>query len=136
MDYPLPRMDYPLTMIPALPLGALATLDATEEVEIETRGPDGITHRVIIWIVVDGPDLFVRSVHGERGRWYREAVAERTATLIAGDRSIPVRVVPADDPASVERASAGFVRKYADDPSTPLLLRPEVVPATLRLVPV
>ncbi|HEY6058238.1 MAG TPA: DUF2255 family protein, partial [Candidatus Limnocylindrales bacterium] len=53
----------------------LRALERTEEVRIETRGADGTVHRTIIWVVVHGGDVFVRSVRGPSGRWYREACA-------------------------------------------------------------
>ncbi len=47
----------------------LRLLEETAEVEIETHAPsDGAPSRTIIWIVVDGVDVFVRSVRGARGR--------------------------------------------------------------------
>jgi hypothetical protein len=86
----------------------LAVLAATDEVDIETRSVDGSIHRTIIWVVVDGADVFVRSYLGERARWYREALA---------------------------RTSAGFQRKYAHAVETPDMVRPEILPTTLRLIP-
>ena len=70
-------------------------LAATREIRIETRQPDGSVHSAIIWVVVDGEDVFVRSWLGERARWYREALANPAVTIIAGDRRLPaVAAVP------------------------------------------
>jgi hypothetical protein len=113
----------------------LAVLAATEEVEIETSLPGGPAHRVIIWVVTDDREAFIRSVRGERGRWYREAVANPRVTIHAPGRSIRARAVPAADADSIARASAGFERKYAEDPSTPFMVVPEVLVTTLRLEP-
>ncbi len=113
----------------------LSVLEATPEVEIETRAADGAVHRTHIWVVVDGQDIFVRSVRGDAGRWYREALERpEVALLVAGRRLIAV-AVPAADPASVGRASAGFARKYAGDPDMPSMLRDAVLDTTLRLGP-
>src|SRR5947207_1979648 len=66
-----------------------------EEVDIETRaGPDAPSHRVTIWVVVDGDAAYVRSVRGARGRWYREATAYPEAVLHAGVRKLPVHLEP------------------------------------------
>jgi hypothetical protein len=111
----------------------LDLIDRSEEVEIETSADDGRTRRTIIWIVVDGGDVFVRSVRGPLGRWYREAAARGEATMHVDGRSIPVIVRPATDEQSVARTSLALERKYS--PGGPLrsMLRPEVVETTLRL---
>jgi hypothetical protein len=118
------------------PPDVLAELAAAEEVEIETRRPDGPPHRAIIWIVVDGEDVFVRSWRGATARWYREATLNPRVTLFYRDRRIEARVEPATDPDAAARASAGYRRKYAGDPATPAMVRPEVLPTTLRLLPI
>jgi hypothetical protein len=112
----------------------LALLDRTEEVEIETRAPDGPVHRTIIWIVVDGEDVFVRSVNGEGARWFREAVARPDIGLEAGRTTIAARIEPAADPASIARCSAALEAKYAADPALRLMLRPNTLPTTLRVL--
>jgi hypothetical protein len=117
------------------PPDVLAELAAAKEVEIETRRPDGPPHRTIVWVVVDGEDVFVRSWRGASARWYREATANPRIVVHHADRRIEARVEPATDPASVARASAGYRRKYAGDPATPAMVRDEALPTTLRLTP-
>ncbi len=112
-------------------------LNGTEEVEIETQAtPQDPVRRTIIWVVVDGGEVFVRSVRGARGRWYHRITANPVAALQAGGRRIPVRAVRAADERSVARASAAYQRKYKGDPSTPSMVRDEVLETTLRLEPV
>lgn len=118
------------------PPDVLAELAAAEEVEIETRRPDGPPHRTIVWIVVDDEDVFVRSWRGAAARWYREATQNPRVILHCRDRRIEARVEPAGDPDSAARASAGYRRKYAGDPATLAMVRPEVLPTTLRLLPI
>ncbi|OGO55812.1 MAG: hypothetical protein A2V84_08265 [Chloroflexi bacterium RBG_16_70_13] len=109
-------------------------LAQAEEVRIETTSPTGIVHRTIIWIVVDGEDVFVRSVNGEGARWYREAVARPDVAFDVGGRRIASRVVAAADPESVGRCSAALKGKYAADPALRLMLRPHTLPTTLRVL--
>lgn len=114
----------------------LEVLARAEEVEIETRvSPEAPRHRVIIWVVVDGGEAFVRSVRGTHGRWYRELLAHPSGTLHADGSKIPVRALPAGDPASIVRCSGALARKYAGDPSLGSMLVPDVLETTLRLVP-
>ena len=115
--------------------GDLALIERTPEVEIETRAADGTVHRTIIWAVVSDGAVLVRSVHGPGARWYREALAERTAALVvAGERRL-IRVRRAVDPASITGCSAGLRAKYAGDFSLGSMLAPDVLHTTLRLEP-
>jgi hypothetical protein len=113
----------------------LAVLEATLEVGIETVSGDGHVHRTVVWVVQDDGEVFVRSVRGPAGRWYREALDRPSVGLHIDGRRLTARVVPAPDPAEVERASAAFARKYAGDPDLPSILREEVLDTTLRLDP-
>ena len=111
----------------------LDLIDRTEEVEIETGGNAAPSHRTIIWAVVDGGSVFVRSYRGPDARWYREALANPSVALHVDGRRLPATAVPAKDPDSIERTSAGLVRKYSKDPATPRMVRPEVLDLTFRL---
>lgn len=111
----------------------LAVLDREEEVRIETRAADGTVHQTIIWVVVDGDDVFVRSVRGERGRWYREAVADPDVAVHVDGRRLPARAIPAADPDSIARTSAALDRKYGRDPAIATMVRPDVLDTTIRL---
>ena len=111
----------------------LELIDRTQEVEIETSRDGGAIHRTIIWAVVDGDSVFVRSYHGAHARWYREALANPSVALHVDGRRIAARAVPAPDTAAIETTSAGFVRKYPDDPATPRMNRAEVLDLTFRL---
>jgi hypothetical protein len=111
----------------------LAKLRTTEEVRIHAGKASDKT--ATIWVVVADNDVFVRSVRGPKGRWYKAAAADKQAMLEVGDRSIPVRVIAATDDASVERASREFLAKYSPSPYAPMMVRPEVLMTTLRLEP-
>ncbi|QIN81534.1 DUF2255 family protein [Rubrobacter tropicus] len=113
----------------------LEVLDEAEEVRVETGG--GGSPGAVIWAVVVDDTVFVRSVRGEKGRWYREASANREAALRVDDRRILVRAVPETDAATIEKVSAAYRDKYgASYPGpTAAMLREEVLPTTLRLLP-
>jgi hypothetical protein len=124
-------MVYPSGM--AYSAAELDLIDRTEEVEIETNGTDGAVHRTIIWAVVDDGDVFVRSYRGPDARWYREALADPSVALHVDGRRLPVRAVLAPDASSIERTSAGILRKYAGDPAAKAMVVPELLDLTLRL---
>lgn len=111
-----------------------AVLASAEEITIETRSPGNDVHRTIIWVVVDGEDVFVRSVRGDRGRWYREALANPEVALLVDGRVIPAHVVAAADPDSIARCSSALIAKYRADPAIASMLRPSTLPTTLRVI--
>jgi hypothetical protein len=88
---------------------------------------------VVIWVVVDGDDVFVRSWLGTRGRWYKDLAAGGAATLEFAGRRLAVQAVPAGDDASVERASREILRKYRRSSHAQEMVRAEILPTTLRL---
>jgi hypothetical protein len=116
----------------------LKLLGETEEVYIETsRDADSPEHRTIIWAVVVGSDVFVRSVHGAKGRWYQRISAHPEGALLAGDTRILVRAAPATDEATVDAVSTAFRGKYEEAWPGPTagIVRSEVLPTTLKLSP-
>ena len=111
----------------------LGLIDRTGEVEIETVAADGIAHRAIIWAIVGDGEVFIRSYVGPTAKWYRRALAHPSVALIVDGQRLPAEALQAADSVSIERASAGFLRKYPDSPATPRMNRPEVLDLTLRL---
>ena len=91
------------------------------EVEIETRrDPEAPSHRVVIWVVVDAGEVFVRSVRGTRGRWFRELTANPEAILHVGAPPSRFAALPGGRHPSVERCSTGLRRKYGPGASLAL----------------
>ena len=109
-------------------------LEAAEEIAIETRrAADAPVHRTTIWPVVEEGEVYVRSLRGDSGRWYRDIIANPDAVVHVAGESIPVRAVHAPDAQSVGRASAGLQRKYADSPYLESMLVDEILETTVRL---
>jgi hypothetical protein len=113
----------------------LALLADTEEIEIETARPDGPPHRTIIWIMVDGDDVFVRSVNGAGARWYREATANPSVTIHACTQALKARTIAAPDPESVRRVNDALERKYSGITGLREMLVPDIFETTLRVEP-
>jgi hypothetical protein len=111
-------------------------LETVEEVEIETRrADDAPVHRTVIWIVTYDGEVYVRSLRGEDGRWFRELMANPDAALHVEGEAVPVHAARADDPQSIERATQGFRRKYGDSPYLDSMIREEIASTTVRLEP-
>jgi hypothetical protein len=111
----------------------LGKLRDRHEVAIRTgKHPDSA---VTIWVVVSGSEVFVRSVRGTKGRWYRDLAGGGPAALeFNGDR-LAVQAVPATDADSIKSASREFLTKYRTSPYAQSIVRPEVLQTTLRLEP-
>ncbi|HUB49021.1 MAG TPA: DUF2255 family protein [Acetobacteraceae bacterium] len=113
-----------------------ATLDALRRLrEVTIRTDKHPTGAVTIWVVVDGDTVFVRSVKGPQGRWYKDLAQGGPATLELNGRHVPVQAVPAIDADSITRASRQYLAKYRDSSYAEPMVRAEVLPTTLRLDP-
>jgi hypothetical protein len=111
----------------------LRELRDIREVAIRTeRHPETA---VVIWLVVADDEVFVRSVRGSKGRWYRDLAKGGSATLEFADRRLKVQALAAGDTASIEKASREYLRKYQTSPYAQSIARAEVLSTTLRLQP-
>ena len=111
----------------------LRTLREGQEVVIRTeKHPKSA---VVIWVVVADDEVFVRSWRGDKGRWYRDLAAGGPATLEFAGRRSAVQALPATDPGAIARASQEFLRKYQRSTHAQEMVRPEILPTTLRLEP-
>jgi len=107
-------------------------------IRIETsRAPGQPLRAATIWIVVDEEDrVLVRSVRGERGRWYRDLRANPSGAVGLAGRRLAIRAEPADDPERIESCSAALSAKYARaGASLASMIVADVLHATLELRP-
>lgn len=112
-----------------------SALAESREVSIVTEDDDGRLRRTVIWVAASDGVLFVRSVRGDSGHWYRRALANPIVALESGDVSRRFEAVRATDDDSVNAASHGFRAKYGGR-SLDSMLAAEVLHTTLRLRPV
>jgi len=111
----------------------LRDLRDLREVSIRTeKHPDSA---VVIWVVVADDEVFVRSVRGSKGRWYRDIATGGSATLEFAGRRLGVQALPVSDADSIARASSEYLRKYQPSPHAQSIVRAEVLATTLRLEP-
>jgi hypothetical protein len=104
-----------------------------QEVAIRTeKHPESA---VVIWVVVADDEVFVRSVRGNKGRWYRDLATGGSATLEFAGRRLGVQAFPANDADAIARASREYSTKYQPSPYAQAMVRAEVLPTTLRLEP-
>jgi hypothetical protein len=115
-----------------------ATIDrfnTTDEVDIETTQPSGAQRRTPIWVLTDGRDVYVRSLRGSEGHWYRELMATQDGVVHPGSDRFAVRAVHANDEETIALVDDLFRAKYGVGRSTQSMLRPKTLETTVRLEP-
>src|SRR5438552_4986041 len=116
----------------SFPPPLLQRLTGAYSIKIETRDrPDAPLHRTTIWVAVDQATgaVYVRSVRGPRGNWYRRLLANPQGGVTVSEKHVQVKAVPTSQ-AEIVLASELFRRKYANDQHMLAIQRPEVLPAT------
>ena len=103
--------------------------------EVAIRTTKHPASAVTIWVAVSGADVFVRSVRGTKGRWYKDLANGGPATLEFNGERLAVHAAPATDAASIERVSQEFLSKYRTSACVASIVRTEVLDTTLRLDP-
>lgn len=113
----------------------LSRIADSEELQITTRRPDGTQRRwTPIWVVRVGDALYIRSAAGRGSDWYRHATQRNIGRIRADGVEADVTVQPVGDPALIERVTAAYRAKYANQPSlVAMFLTPPGTEATLRV---
>ena len=94
----------------------LDAVGAAEEVEISSRRRDGTLRKpVTIWVVRHGDDLYVRSVKGRAGAWFRGFATRGEGHVAAGpvDRDVSVVEADADLADALDAVYREKYRRYA-----------------------
>lgn len=113
----------------------LALLDETREVRIRTRSGDRAVD-TIIWVVVTDGTVYVRSVTGERGRWYRRALANPNVAILVDGDQIEFEALLVTGPEEIDAVSDALRAKYRPGGSLDRMTSDHVLETTLRLDPV
>lgn len=89
-----------------------------EELEISPLGEDGqYLKPVIIWGVLLGENLYVRSYRGSNSKWYQNALTQRKGRIRVGKTRLEVSfAVP--EPDIHEQLDQAYRQKYQRYPST------------------
>jgi hypothetical protein len=114
----------------------LDRIGRAEELEIASVRRDGtLRQAVMIWVVRDGDDLYVRSVNGRTSSWFRGAQARHEAHIGAGGVDRDVLLVETDEMHDeIDAASRAKYRRYAES-IVGSIVSPDARAATLKLVP-
>jgi hypothetical protein len=115
----------------------LNKIGTAEELEIASLRRDGtLRSPVTIWVVRVGDELYVRSVNGRSGAWFRGAQARHEGHIRAGGVDKDVTLVEEADPGINDKIDAAYLTKYRSYPQyvAPMVTL-EVRAATIKLVP-
>jgi hypothetical protein len=114
---------------------ALHHLADVEEIRIGVRRPDGSTRSVPIWVVRVGDHIYVRSVRGPKGGWYRRLRANPDGEVRDADHRHLVHAELVTDADTIAEVTRAYATKYEGSPFVRPLLGGPSVDATLRLDP-
>jgi hypothetical protein len=115
----------------------LTKIGTAEELKIASMRRDGTLRKpVTIWVVRIGDGLYVRSIKGRAGPWFRGTQSRREGHIRAGGVDKDVSFVDANDDVS-EEIDAAYRAKYDRYPASVLntVLSPAARSATIQLVP-
>ncbi|MGA2111285.1 MAG: DUF2255 family protein [Anaerolineales bacterium] len=115
----------------------LTKIGTAEELGIASLRRDGtLRNPVTIWVVRHGDDLYVRSVNGRNGAWFRGTQVCHEGHIQAGGVDIDVTFVDAD-PGINDQIDAAYRTKYRRYAASIIshIVSPEACSATIKLVP-
>lgn len=114
----------------------LERLATAEEVRVASARADGSLRRpVIVWMVRSGNDVYVRSVRGRDGSWFRGVQDRHVGQVDTRGLVKDVTFVEVDGPAEeLDAAYRAKYRRYAG-PVLDSVLTPQARAATLRVDP-
>jgi len=114
----------------------LERLGDAEELSLASLRDDGTLRRpVIMWIVRDGDEIYVRSVNGRGSSWFRGAQKRHEAHIRAGGVEKDVELIETED--ANDAVDAAYRQKYGRRYPTivPSIVAPDARAATLKLMP-
>src|SRR6266536_1788046 len=114
----------------------LSKIEDADELQLASARRGGtLRSPVTIWVVRLGDDLYVRSVNGRTGTWFRGTQDRHEARIQAGGVGKDVLLLETDDLGDeIDAAYRTKYRRYAAS-IVGSVLTPEAKAATLKLVP-
>jgi hypothetical protein len=116
----------------------LAKIGQAEELELASQRRDGsLRNPVTMWVVRDGDELYVRSMHGRSGAWFRGTQTRHQGHIRSGGTDKDVAFVVDTDPAVNDRIDAAYRSKYRRYGASIIggVVNPESRASTIKLVP-
>jgi hypothetical protein len=115
----------------------LNRIETADELQLASRRRDGtLRSPVTMWVVRDGDDLYVRSIHGRTGSWFRGTQIRHDGHIRSGGVDRDVRFADADTAKGdrIDNAYRSKYQRYASD-IVDTVVNPDARAATVKLVP-
>jgi len=116
----------------------LSKIETAEELKIASMRRDGTLRKAVtIWVVRHGDQIYVRSVNGPDGGWFRGTQTRHRGHIRAGGVTKDVNFLSVDPAEVGDEIDAAYRAKYGRYPTGIVnsVLTPEARAATLELVP-
>jgi hypothetical protein len=118
--------------------GELDRIGQADELDLASQRRDGsLRDAVTMWVVRDGDDLYVRSIHGPAGAWFRGTQTRGQGHIRSGGVDKDVAFVIDTNPALSDRIDAAYRNKYRryGDRIVGSVVNPASRNSTIKLVP-
>jgi hypothetical protein len=93
--------------------GELDRMGRADELDLASQRRDGsLRNPVTMWVVRDGDDLYVRSIHGRAGAWFRGTQARQQGHIRSGGVDRDVTFAIDTDAALNDRIDAAYRNRY------------------------
>jgi hypothetical protein len=115
----------------------LTKIAAADELQIASLRHDGtLRDRTTIWVVRLGDDLYVRSVNGRTGGWFRRTQMRREGRIRAGgvEKDVTFADAASDFEDAIDNAYRTKYRRYGAN-IVGSVVTPEARSATIKLLP-
>lgn len=111
----------------------LTNINRADELQIQTITKDGkLRNPVTVWVVRAGDIIYIRSVKGQNGLWYRHATDTHKGYIVSGGVSKNVMFKEANEKEDIDKA---YQTKYNNSQFVGSVLTPQAQNATLQLIP-
>ncbi|MGB8382024.1 MAG: DUF2255 family protein [Dermatophilaceae bacterium] len=112
----------------------LAAIEPDRELRVAARRPDGtLRPSRIVWHVVVDANLYIRSVRGQEGAWYKVARRTGTGAIDAGGVHAEVTFTP--DDTHDEAIDRAYHAKYGNGSPVRAITNPTATATKLRIDP-
>jgi hypothetical protein len=116
----------------------LTKIGHAEELELASLRRDGSLHNpVTMWVIRDGDQLYVRSMHGRSGAWFRGTQTRHQGHIRSAGIDKDVAFVVDADAAVNDRIDQAYRSKYRRFGASIVggVVNPESRASTIKLVP-
>jgi hypothetical protein len=112
----------------------LAAIAGANELTVAPLRDDGTVRSPrIVWVVREGDDVYIRSVNGDEGAWFRSVQKHHAGHISAGGVDADVSFEDADHDLD-DAINDGYRRKYGRSTAVERVTSPKAQATTLRVV--